>query len=330
MPRVALVVGAQGVLGHLVAQAFEAAGWHALRAGRRPDPDPSFRLVDVSRPETVLPACREADVVVSTVAHPDLVLERTILRHGGTLINLASLDAAARATLERESAGAAGLVVLHAGLAPGVTTLVAAELLADHPEADALEVGLTLYSAAVSGRAGAEFAFRLLARRSHHPTAAIPFPAPIGVRRCMDVGLDGEGWFGPLGNGRATSLYFCVVERVLHAGLLAANDLRLINKLPFAMLVPARPLVPKTATHEPVFEWVAARVGERRLGAATVEATGDYGGTAAATVVLAEAAVAAQARRPALRGAVGPEAVTTLAELRAPLAAAGIRVVQRA
>jgi hypothetical protein len=47
--------------------------------------------------------------------------------------------------------------VLHAGLAPGVTPLVAAELLARHPEAETLEVALTLSAQTTSGRAGAEF-----------------------------------------------------------------------------------------------------------------------------------------------------------------------------
>lgn len=184
-----------------------------------------------------------------------------------------------------------GLVVLHAGLAPGVTTLVAAELLAAHPDADAIEVALTLSTTAVSGRAGAEFAFRLLGRRSHHPTAPIPFPPPVGLRRCMDVGLETEGWFGPLGEGRTIALYFCVVERVIHAGLLAANDLRLIGRLPLAVLVAPRP---------------------------------------AATVVFADAALAARARVPALCGAGGPEALCTLADVRAALATAGIHVVTRA
>ena len=39
----ALVIGAQGVLGGLLAQAFETDGWTVVRAGRRPGPGAGFR-----------------------------------------------------------------------------------------------------------------------------------------------------------------------------------------------------------------------------------------------------------------------------------------------
>jgi len=218
---------------------------------------------------------------------------------------------------------------VHAGLAPGVTTLVAADLLAMHPGADAVEVGLTFSKASVSGRTGAEFAFRLLTARAHHPTAVLPLPPPFGVRRCMDVGMASEGWFGRLADGRSTALFVCIAERSLHAGLLAANDLRLIGRLPRRFFVPAEPTLPAGPSLEPICEWVAVRRDGRCVGAATVEGEGDYRSTAAVTVVLADVVMAARARVPSLAGVVGPEAICTLADVRAPLAAGGVRVTAR-
>ena len=44
-----LVIGAQGVLGGIAAQAFESAGWAVVRSGRRPDPSAGFRHVRPGR-----------------------------------------------------------------------------------------------------------------------------------------------------------------------------------------------------------------------------------------------------------------------------------------
>jgi uncharacterized protein YbjT (DUF2867 family) len=63
-------MGAQGVLGGILVQAFKTAGWTVVRAGRRPDPGAGFRHVDLDEPETVAAAIGEADVVINVV--PDL------------------------------------------------------------------------------------------------------------------------------------------------------------------------------------------------------------------------------------------------------------------
>ena len=73
-----LVLGGQGVLGTMIAEAFAAAGWTALRAGRRPDPGPDFRHVDLDEPETVEKALGEADLIVTTVPDERLVAERLV------------------------------------------------------------------------------------------------------------------------------------------------------------------------------------------------------------------------------------------------------------
>ena len=74
----------------------------------------------------------EHELVVNTVPHPDLLAERYVLEHGGALINVSDLPAAAARSLRAVGGGARGTVVMNAGLAPGVTTIVAADLLRLH------------------------------------------------------------------------------------------------------------------------------------------------------------------------------------------------------
>src|SRR5438128_9638896 len=97
-----LVIGAQGVLGSFIARRFREASWVVTRGGRRPETAEDFRLVDLDQPDTVAEACREADLVVSTVRHPSLLAERAVLTAGGVLLNLDDLPAAQRALLERD------------------------------------------------------------------------------------------------------------------------------------------------------------------------------------------------------------------------------------
>ena len=80
---------------------------------------------------------REDELVVNTVPHPALLAERFVLEWGGTLINISALPAAAGRSLRAVAGGARGTVLMNAGLAPGVTTLVAADLLHRHPDARA-------------------------------------------------------------------------------------------------------------------------------------------------------------------------------------------------
>ena len=74
-----LVIGAQGVLGTLVARAFDEAGWQVTRGARRCDSehlrhvDLHFRHVDLEEPETLERALAEVDTVVNTVPDENLV-----------------------------------------------------------------------------------------------------------------------------------------------------------------------------------------------------------------------------------------------------------------
>ena len=111
MARKVLVIGAQGVLGTFIAREFSAAGWQVTRAGRRPEDAADFRLIDLDDPADLSQACAEVDLVVNTAHHRELSPERTVLRQGGTLINLTDFTQPERAQLASEGAEGRGLVV---------------------------------------------------------------------------------------------------------------------------------------------------------------------------------------------------------------------------
>jgi hypothetical protein len=74
--------------------------------------------------------------------------------------------------------GAVGTVVVGAGIAPGLTNLVAADLLATHPDADEVEIVFTLSIAGTSGPHGARFVHRHLTAMPRHETIEVPLPPP--------------------------------------------------------------------------------------------------------------------------------------------------------
>jgi hypothetical protein len=315
-----LIIGARGVFGVLTAHAFGAAGWEVRGGARRPVRGQVH--IDLDSPESVAAALRPDELVVNTVPHQALVAERHVLEHGGMLINVSALPAAAGRTLRAVAGGARGTVLMNAGLAPGVTTLVAADLLHSHPDAHELEIVFTLSSTTPRGRASAEFVRRGLTAVARHRTAEIPLPAPFGERRCLGFGEGESGWLGGIAEGRVVRLYICLVEREAHERLLELNDAGAMDTLPRS-LIGSRPVSGGSrAGREPVAHWIAASRGERRLGTRTVECQGDFLHAARSTVLFAEALRAGPRRG----GCFDPEEICALDGLEAKLRAVGIRV----
>jgi hypothetical protein len=325
-----LVIGAQGVLGTFIARALRNEGWEVTRGGRRPEAAPDFRLVDLDQPETIRGACREVDVVVSTVRDARLVAERAVLRDGGILINLDDLPAAERAALKGEVTTPQGLVVDRSGLA-GVAVLAGAELLDQCPEADTVELCLTLSALAPSGRAGRAFAHRLLEQPEHHATAMIELPPPFGRRRCIEAGSNPatESLVREVVGPRTAHLYICFSPRVFGGVLLALNHFRLLSRLPRAVFTSGRRRVPAKLTREPVCCWACLRRGDELLATGFVRAEGDYRGTVAATLVFAAALLPPPGGAPLRRGVFGVEEVLTLRQLEPALAEHGITVTRQ-
>ncbi len=321
-----MIIGAQGVLGAHLSREFSAAGWDVIPTGRKPDPRPGFRRLDLRERWTIARAIADADVVVNTVPDESTAAERIVLREGGILINVSALPASAAWKLRRERPDASGTVVMNAGIAPGVTNLVAAELLAAHPEADEVELVFTVSSAATVGRAGREFAHRGLTSVGHHPTAVVPLPEPFGERRCLGFAEPERGWLGAVAGSKRVSLYLCIAEVGMQRSLLAANRARLLSRVPRSALR-SPPLHPDRHFHEPIRHWVAVLSGGERIAARTVRCRGDYRAAASSSVAFA-AALLDPDREPPRPGVFDPEELFSVFGLADSLAQYGITVCE--
>jgi NAD(P)-dependent dehydrogenase (short-subunit alcohol dehydrogenase family) len=320
--RGVLVLGAQGVLGALLARAFAHAGWHVRPAGRRPDPRPEFRHVDLAEPESLAAALIDVDVVVNTVPDLELTAERMVLYSGGLLLNVSAMPWGPGQKLRREAHDARGTVMMNAGIAPGITNLAAADLVAEHSEADEIELVFTVSVNNGAGRAGREFAHRGVTAVAHHRTARIPLPPPLGSRRCLGFAEPDRGWLGAFAGARTVSPYVCITEGPPHAALLAANRTRLMSRLPRAAFHGSPGATDESGTTELVAHWVAVRRQGELIAARTVSCLGDYRGAAAATVELATPLVNDRERVPP--GVFDPDELLSLRELGESLARAGI------
>ena len=317
----ALVIGAQGVLGASTVRAFEAAGWGVRSGARRPVTEQIE--IDLGRRDSIAAAIDEHELVVNTVPHPDLLAERYVLEQGGVLINVSDLPAAAARALRAVAGGARGTVVVSAGLAPGVTTIVAADLLSGHPAATELEIVFTLSLEAPRGPASAEFISRGLTVVSRHRTALVRLPSPFGERRCLGFGEGDAGWLGGIAEGRIVRQYVCIAEPAMHERLLELNSAGAMTDLPSSMIELREPHAGGTGGNEPLAHWIAAIHAGRLLGARTVECVGGTLSAARSTVVFADALRA----EPPPPGCFGPEEIWTLNDLKAELRAAGIAVM---
>jgi len=321
-----LVLGGQGVLGTAIAGAFGAAGWTSIRAGRRPDSGTDFRPVDLDEPDTLERALDGIDVIVSTVPDERLVAERLVLTRGGVLINVSAMAARAVERLRRVPGEPRGTVLMNAGIAPGLTNLLAADLLADHPEADEVELVFTVSAKSAVGPAGSRFAHRALTTEARHQTTVVPLPEPFGRRRCVGFAEADNGWLGAVADGRAVSPYLCISEHRVHSALLAFNSAGIIARLPRSAFASAPSDTPGAAGAEPVAHWVAVRRRGACLAARTLRCRGDYRSAAAGTVLFARS-LAAGGRSLAGAGVLVPEDAFTIGELRPALAESDIMVV---
>lgn len=326
----ALVLGAQGVLGSLLVRTFASEGWEVVRAARRPQAGPDFRLVDLDRPETVRRALDGVDVVANPVPDERLAAERVVLEHGPALVNVSAAPAAPGWELKRETRSANGLVLIHAGILPGISSLVAADLLRSHSDADELELALMLSAGGTSGKSGAGLIHRHLIAARRHRTFRAELGGPMGSRTCFEIGPEERGWLAnDVVADRTVRLGVYFRGRPLQALFRGLNSLGVVSGVPRFAFVAGRGRVPDEATSEPIAEWVAVRRGGERLAARTVEGRGDYRMTALSTVVFAEALLELRAGEPPRVGAFAPEELFTLEQLRPTLERRGFTITDR-
>ena len=289
MAGTALVIGAQGVLGAFISRGLAAEGWNVRRGGRRPESVPDFTLVDLDRPGTVERAIDEADLLVNCVPDDRLVAERIALGVGATLLNIGSLRLAARREMEEQRGDGPGLVVVHGGLTPGVTTLVFKELLARFPEADGLEYAWASSAAQSSGRAGAALVANQLGTRRRREVKTVDFPDPIGRRRCIEWGRGEEGWFGAYPARYDCRAWFFLGPSPVMAAMRALNRIGGLGLLKPRLLAIGHSRIPRSPSAEPKRDLMAVTRRGRQLGAYAMNGEGDYATTVAATLALIEA-----------------------------------------
>jgi NAD dependent epimerase/dehydratase family len=327
MARTVLVIGAQGVLGTFLAQEFASAGWQVTGAGRRHEAAPNFRAIDLDDAADLRTACAGMDLVVNTAHHRDLSPERTVLRHGGTLINLTDFTPAERVQLAGEGAEGRGLVVADTGFS-GIAYLAIAEMLREHPDADAAEYTLMFYANGSSGRAGALFAHRLLTGSSHHETTTVSFPEPFGERRCIEVGAGRDEGLRKRIGAVPIRHYLYMRPQSLQSMLLALNRSRLIGLMPSALFTVGARKVPAELTEEAICEWVAVSRDGRRLAEQTLAGRGYYRITVGATVAFGEALLGSNATE-GRRGLRSIDELITLADIRPAIEQRGIQVAKQ-
>jgi hypothetical protein len=325
MPK-AVVIGAQGTLGAFVANELKVRGWDVLRTGRRPESARDFRRIDLSDRGTWGNTFSEAQLIISTVPHEKLLLEQHVIEAGGLLLSPATVPRVALEALEASQHNAQGVVIPHAGLTPGLSNLLAADLLEANPDAVELAVGLTFKALGASGQAGRKWVFRLFAEGGVLPVHGVRLPAPLGSRLCVSADLSVEGWFSSKVGPSVQRLEFCIVERSIDALLRGLSSLHLTTL--FSRVAESAYLRKiQTPTDEQIYQWVWVRQPSGAPKGWLISATGDYRSTAIAVRIFAEAACRLHADSRLPRGLVRLQEVLKMNDVRTEFAASGISIL---
>jgi len=330
--RSVLVLGANGSLGQMCATEFAKAGWEVHRAVRRGATGKRDRHVDFDRRETIEEGIGGVDLILNTVFDPALRAEDVVLDRGGLLLNIAAGPLAdTQALRARKREPHQGSVVMHGGLTPGLTSLVARDVFEAHPEADMLEMVWTLTGQGYSGAGGRSWAHSYLAARPHSPVFTVPLPEPYGVRKAMQVGEDDRGWLVDLPARTEFRTGVCFYERDTDVAFRLLNSLRLRALVPRRMLVnlPKRmsrgaPRGRGTAPHGACVYWIAALKDGRRITARSIQGEDDYLVTVLGTIALAETLVDLEGGCPT--GVQSVEGVMSLSDVAERLSALGVSV----
>lgn len=326
-PKV-VVLGAQGALGRLCVPALRRVGMDVVRAGRRAESASDFRLIDVRDDDAVERGCADADLVVSMVNDPSHTVERFVLEHGGAMLT-AIVEPGQRAELKALGSGAGGLVVTDLGLGPGVTSLVLADLLDRHPDADELEGAGTWSIAEPYGRDTVEvFLHPGLTNEKRRRTALVEFPEPFGTLRCLvyDDEETQTGVAGDLALKLPVRFYGYTLEAWARVPVMALNSLGLISKVPLSLLTLGLEKHAASTLAKPQAHLCAVLRDGKRLETQVVLGEGNFAMSAAAIATCAKVLLDRRAKGDSLSGVHGVEDVFRLSEVRDGFEEQGIRI----
>jgi hypothetical protein len=323
-----LLIGAQGALGRLCVPALRSQGLEVIRAGRRSESASDFRLIDVSDAAQVAEGCADADLVISMVNDPNHTVERFVLETGAAMFNVI-VEPPERAELKELGVGAEGLVVTDLGLGPGVTSLVLADLLDRHPDADELESAGTFSMTEPAGRGTVEvFLYPGLSNAKRRPTATVEFPEPFGRLRCLE--FDDEessvGLTGDLALRLPVRIYAYTLEGWARIPVNALNSLGLISKVPLSFLTFGLEKRAASTVAKPQAHVCAVLRNRKRLETQVVLGEGNFAMSASAIATCAKVLLDRRAEGDSLSGVRGVEDVFKLSEVREGFEAQGIRI----
>lgn len=148
MTRV-FVVGGYGAVGLALAGQLQLAGFDVLAGGRRPEPGRkivearglTWRHIDLGVRAGWSEALTDVDVVVVSVEQRNADFAKFVVGQGKVYADLSAEDAHL-AALENLAVPSVGAGLISIGFAPGLSSMMAAELLADFDEPGSANIGL--------------------------------------------------------------------------------------------------------------------------------------------------------------------------------------------
>lgn len=320
--------GAQGVLGGLCSAALRDAGLDVVRSGRHAESAADFRLADLADPASLPAACEDADLLVSTVREPTHALERHALDNGLPLLSVAAYRSRERAELKALAEGAKGLLILDAGLGPGLSSILHKELLAAHPDAEEIEAASTFSAFEPSGRGTAVDGHPAFQTASRYRSALVEFPQPFGRLRCIRLsGPEADTMlFGDLASRLPVRAYVYVTESLARAEFLTLNALGLLSRAPLWLFTVGSGWKNSRDRRNPQCHVAAVLRGGERVGAVAISGSGNYAMSATALAAYGKALLDQRERGALPTGTMGIEEVFSMAELREQLERGGVRI----
>lgn len=289
----ALIIGANGALGRVVSDVFTQRGWHITRAMRSAAGQPGDVVsIDLTDREALAALMNRVDVTVNTVP-AGFGAESVALERGHRLLSLAITPMPDQTTLRNTYRHAPGTAILNAGLAPGVSNLVVADLVRHDPAGTGkISIAVPLPWNNYHGAEGVRLVHRYMTKSGRHGSYSgvhdsllIKFPDPIGVKNCVGWAERDAGWVQRLAGGRLVRAYCYLDSPLLNSLIHTMNKMGSLHRLPLSPFLRMTERM-DAPTVEPVSIAVSLQQGET-LHSRIIECNGWYLSAAQAGEVMA-------------------------------------------